>query len=118
MTLEDKNSVILPSNNTIDLSKNQLPTDHEMQVFTLMAKQAVDSKLYKGVGDMPAVMTIILSARELSIPPMQALNGGLNIIQGKIEISARMMNALIRRAGHYFPKPLAVPPTGTAQIKR
>jgi len=45
-------------------------------------------------------MMIMLAAREVGIPPMQALNGGLNIIQGKVEISARMMNALIRKAGH------------------
>ena len=42
----------------------------------------------------------MLSARELGIPPMQALNGGINIINGKAEISARMMGALIRKAGH------------------
>lgn len=76
-----------------------IPTEHEMMVFQTMAKQAVDSKLY-GRLDMAGVMTIMLAARELSIPVMQALNGGLNIIQGKIEISARMMSALIRKHGH------------------
>jgi hypothetical protein len=42
----------------------------------------------------------LLAARELGIPPMQALNGGIWNIQGKIEISARLMNSMIRRAGH------------------
>lgn len=77
-----------------------MPTEHEMTVFSTMAKMAVDSKMYKGIGDMSGVMMIMLTARELGLQPMQCLNGGLNIINGKVEISARMMNALIRKAGH------------------
>lgn len=77
-----------------------VPSEHEMMVYHTMAEQAVSSKMYKGIGDKAGVMMIMLSARELGIPPMQALNGGINIIQGKVEISARMMNALIRKAGH------------------
>lgn len=75
-----------------------IPTEHELLVYHNMAEQAVTSKMYKG--DKAGVMAIMLSARELGIPPMAALNGGLNIIQGKVEISARMMSALIRKAGH------------------
>jgi hypothetical protein len=76
------------------------PTPHEMAVFNTMAEQAVSSKMYRGIGEQAGVMMIMLAARELGIPPMQALNGGLNIINGKVEFSARMMNALIRRSGH------------------
>lgn len=77
-----------------------VPVEHEMQVYQTMAKSAVESKFYGKFGSTAAVMSIMLSARELGISPMAALNGGLNLIQGKVEISARMMNALIRRAGH------------------
>lgn len=76
------------------------PSQHEMMVFQTMAKAAVDSKMYRGIGDQAGVMMIMLSARELGIPPCQALNGGINIINGKAEISARMMSALVRKAGH------------------
>lgn len=75
------------------------PTLHEMQVFQTIAKHAVDSKLYNHFGGQPAIMMTLLAARELGISPMLALNGGINNIQGKLEISARMMNALMRRAG-------------------
>ena len=81
-------------------NRSQMPSEHEMMVFHTMAEQAVSSKMYKGIGEKAGVMMIMLSARELGIPPMQALNGGINIIQGKVEISARMMSALIRKAGH------------------
>jgi hypothetical protein len=77
-----------------------VPSSHDMMVFHTMAEQAVSSKMYKGIGEKAGVMMIMLAARELGIPPMSALNGGINIIQGKVEISARMMNALIRKAGH------------------
>lgn len=79
-----------------------IPSEHEMAVFQVMAKQAVNSKMYKGIGDESGIMMIMLAARELGLPPVQSLNGGINIIQGKIEISARMMGALIRKAGHDF----------------
>lgn len=84
------------------LQKNMplVPTDHEMTTFAVMAKTAVDSKMYKGVGEQAGVMMIMLAARELGIGPFLALNGGLNIINGKTEISARLMNAMIRRSGH------------------
>lgn len=80
------------------LSGPGLPTEHELAVFRTMAKGAIASSMYRG--NEAGVMMIMLAARELGIPPMAALNGGLHIIQGKVEISARMMNALIRRAGH------------------
>lgn len=80
--------------------KSCTPSEHEMMVFHTMAEQAVSSKMYKGIGEKAGVLMIMLSARELGISPMQALNGGLNLIQGKVEISARMMSALIRKAGH------------------
>jgi len=42
----------------------------------------------------------MLLARELGISPMLAISGGINNIQGKFEISARLMNQLIRKNGH------------------
>lgn len=99
-TSESMNIVPLPSLGEIDLRNKSIPSPHEMAVFTTMASQAVSSKMYRGIGEQAGVMMIMLAARELGIPPMQALNGGLNIIQGKVEISARMMSALIRKAGH------------------
>lgn len=82
------------------VAKSHIPSTHELDVYKLMAQQAVGSKMFKNIGDEFAVMTIMLAARELDIPPMAALNGGIHIIQGKTEISARMMAGLIMRRGH------------------
>lgn len=96
---QQPNSRYVPAAQPVQ-QRSQMPSEHEMMVFHTMAEQAVSSKMYKGIGEKAGVMMIMLSARELGIPPMQALNGGINIIQGKVEISARMMSALIRKAGH------------------
>ncbi len=56
--------------------------------------------MYRNVGKESGIMMIMLAAREYGIGPAQALNGGLHIIEGKVELSARMMSALIRRARH------------------
>lgn len=93
-------NVIRPNSNSLVLHQSNVPNQHEMMVYHTMAEQAVTSKMYKPLGEKAGVMMIMLAARELGIPPMQALNGGLNIIQGKVEISAKMMNAMIRKAGH------------------
>ena len=77
-----------------------IPTAHEMQVFQIMARQSASSGFYKSIGGEAQIMAILLSARELGVMPMEALNGGIWNIQGRIEISARLMNKMIRRAGH------------------
>ncbi len=82
------------------VTASPVPDEHEVQVYKFMAEQAETSKLYRGIGDRSGLLTIMLSAREMGIAPMCAINGGLNLIQGKVEVSARMMTALIRKAGH------------------
>ncbi len=83
----------------ISSSKNDLlPSASEFQMFQTISRAAKASGLYGG--DENKVFMILLAARELGIPPLQALNGSLWNIQGKIEISARCMNSMIRRAGH------------------
>lgn len=94
---------VRPQSNELALGRSSIPTEHEMMVYHTMAEQAITSKMYaSNFKDKSGVMMVMLSARELGIPPMQALNGGINLINGKAEISARMMGALIRKAGHKF----------------
>jgi hypothetical protein len=81
-------------------SKNIAPNAQEMQILQTIARSASTSGLYTGVGNEQKILMILLAARELGIKPMMALNGGLWNIQGRIEISARLMNSMIRRAGH------------------
>lgn len=79
---------------------NLMPSQEEFQMLQIIAKNAQDSQLYAGVGQQAKIFMVLLAARELGVSPMLALNGGIWNINGKIEISARLMNGLIRRAGH------------------
>lgn len=88
------------STQNVPSTTNLLPNVNEFQMFQTIAKNAQASGLYKGVGEESKIFMILLAARELGVSPMLALNGGIWNIQGKIEISARLMNSLIRRAGH------------------
>lgn len=72
----------------------------DYQTLTHLAKTAHVSGLYNGVGGEAKIMMILLAAHDLGIKPTIALNGGIWNIQGKIEISARLMTSMIRRAGH------------------
>ena len=77
-----------------------MPSAQELMVYNTWAKTAVESQMYRGIGREAGVMMIMLAAREYGIGPAQALNGGLHIIEGKVELSARLMSALIRRSKH------------------
>lgn len=82
------------------MNELMLPNANEMQALQTVAKNAAVCGLYSGVGNESKIFMILLAARELGIPPMQALNRGINVIQGNVELSSRLMAAMIRRAGH------------------
>lgn len=46
------------------------------------------------------VFAIVETAKSLDIDPRQALGGGLYYVKGKVEMSARLMNSLIRAQKH------------------
>lgn len=94
------NEVAIPKAVNTSIQFCGMPSTQELMVYQTWAKNAVDSQMYRGIGKESAVMMIMLAAREYGIGPAQALNGGLQIIEGKVELSARIMCALIRKAGH------------------
>ena len=77
-----------------------VPDQQELAVYQVIAKQAHMGKFVENRGGEAGILSMMLMARELGIPPMQALMGGLNNIQGKVEVSPRLMNSMIRKAGH------------------
>lgn len=83
------------------------PGEAELKSYQLIAKVAASNPHWKklgGNGDEETVVATILSvmllARELGFSPMQSISGGINNINGKFEISARLMNQAIRNRGH------------------
>ena len=83
-------------NNEISL----IPTKEELDIIQVMAKTAAESKYFDRMGGVAAIFSIALNAREMGIPVMTALHGGLVVVMGKVTMSAEMMNNLIRQKGH------------------
>jgi hypothetical protein len=73
---------------------------YDFNVVKAIATTAHASGLYNTVGGEAKILMILLAAQDLGIKPTIALNGGIWNIQGKIEISARLMTAMIRQRGH------------------
>lgn len=72
----------------------------EMQTLKAMAAIAVNSGKYGNEYNESTILNIFYTAKSLGVDPMVALNGGFNIIKGKINMSAHFMAALARRKGH------------------
>lgn len=86
---------------------NTLPTPDELQTYKVIAEVAASNQHWRKLGGngtqesiVATILSVMLLARELGVSPMQAISGGINNIQGKFEISARIMNQLIRKHGH------------------
>lgn len=84
-----------------------LPTESELKSYQIVATIASNNPHWKKLGGngkpeeiVATILSVMLLARELGFSPMQAVSGGINNIQGKFEISARLMNQAIRARGH------------------
>lgn len=77
-----------------------IPTPEEYETIQKMAKVASDSKYFDKVGGPAGIMAIGLYAREIGVPVMSAIMGGLQNVMGKITMSAELMNSLIRQKGN------------------
>jgi len=89
MNKENKNEVVVQSNNSLAELKNS----HELCGLLLKTPH------YAKMGQ-EGIFAIVETAKSLNIDPRQALGGGLYFVRGKVEMSARMMNALIRSKKH------------------
>jgi hypothetical protein len=67
------------------------------------AKQLMQYKHYEKLGEV-GIFAITQKALSLNISPLDALNGALYMVNGKIEMSSAMMNHLIRVNGHSITK--------------
>jgi len=82
------------------MSNEIIPSSVDLKMVESLAEHAVKSRYFTKLGGMGGVVSIMLFAKEIGLPPMQALFGGMHDVLGKIEVAPVTMNALIRRAGH------------------
>jgi hypothetical protein len=76
-----------------------MPIGQELNQITDVCRSLGTCKFYQGIG-IGGVLAVWLTARELGLPPMMCLNGGLYTFDGKVTMSAQLMNMMIVNAGH------------------
>jgi hypothetical protein len=64
-----------------------------------LCQTLLETPHYAHIG-IDGIFAIVEAARFLHIDPRQALSGGLYYVKGKVEISIRLMNSLIRSRKH------------------
>lgn len=81
--------------NIVKLDQEQKQIDH----LRGLARIAAESKQYANATEAQ-LFNLMLSAKDLGISPMKAINGGFYIVNGKVCMSTALMADRIRRSGH------------------
>lgn len=95
--MEQKNEVMTQNN------KNGLDVLEDIKNTNQMCSELMKTPHYAKIGSA-GIFAIVQKARTLNVDPMDALNGGLYSVNGKVEMSAQMMTQLIRQSGHSLTK--------------
>lgn len=78
---------------------NQFPDIKEIENLAHICKILAQSPFYQKLGP-GGVLAIWLTAREMGLPPMMCLNGGLYTFSGAVSLSAELMHMMIVKDGH------------------
>lgn len=75
----------------------------DIQNTNKMCQALMQSPHYQKMGTQ-GIFAIVEKAKSIGVSPMDALNGGLFFVQGKVEMTSAMMNQLIRMHKHSITK--------------
>lgn len=81
-----------------------MPSGNELSEMVNLCKLLFEAPYYKKMTP-GGILAILLTAKEMGLPQMGCLNGGMHVIEGKVSLSSHMMNLMIINAGH-FAEPL------------
>lgn len=73
---------------------------HDLKHFKELCKTAMASGKYGADMNEATMLNIMLTAKDLGISPMKAINGGFYIVNGKISMATTLMIDRIRASGH------------------
>jgi len=82
-------------NNLVKYQEQQ----NKIKTYKELATIAVRSGCY-GSMSVDQATNVMLSAADLGVSPMKALNGGFHVIKGKITMAGHLISDRIRSAGH------------------
>ena len=75
--------------------------ENEFEQIALLTQKLLKTKHYSSIGP-EGVFAIVQKAIVMGISPLEALNGGMYYVHGKVELRAHLLNHLIRSKGHSF----------------
>lgn len=75
----------------------------DLQNTQKMCQALMQTPHYKKIGG-EGIFAIVQKAKAMKLNPLEALNGGMYCVNGKVEMSANMMIQLCRQAGHSITK--------------
>lgn len=76
-----------------------MPNNGQMGELVSFCKVMATAPFYQKIG-AGGIMAIYLTSKELNLPFMACLNGGLYTFDGKVTMSAQLMHMMIVNAGH------------------
>lgn len=82
-----------------NLVKNEIPVIDDLQNTKNLCQMLVKTPYYARLGS-DGIFAIIETAKSLKIDPKLALGGSLYYVKGKVEMSSRLMNSMIRAQKH------------------
>lgn len=85
------------------ITKQSQDTIIELQNTNKLCDMLMQTPHYKRLGH-EGIYAIVAKAKSIGACPMDCLNGGMYYVKGKVELSAAMMNQLIRQHGHCITK--------------
>ncbi len=83
----------------MSLALHQDNTIAELDQTQALCKKLMQTPHYAKIGEA-GIYAIIIKAKSMGLNPLDALNGGMYSVQGKVEMSGQSMLALIRSKGH------------------
>jgi len=78
-----------------------MPMGQELQQMMELCNTLAKAPYYAKMG-AAGILAICLTARELGLPLMRCLNGGMYPIDGKVSMSSNLINQMIINAGHHI----------------
>lgn len=86
-----------------EMIKKEEGTIEAVQATQKLCQLLMQTPHYKKMGH-EGIFAIVQKAKSIGVDPLDALNGGMYFVQGKVELTSTMMNDLIRRQGHSITK--------------
>lgn len=89
--------------NTLQVQDDFTKSLQEIEQTQRMSRELMKTPHYAKMGEV-GIFTIVQKARSIGLNPLDALNGAMYFVNGKVELSANTMNYLIRSLGHSITK--------------